>query len=300
MAKRPAIPTEIETRVLTSCRRRCCLCFYLSRRDDVRKGQIAHLNKDRADNRFENLCYLCLEHHDEFDSTTSQSKGLSAAEVRHYRDRLYKHYLRSAEGVAPDAEEDKKKQESSLEAAEVEHLQRVTTARLNEWKRLRADFEAEAKLYPAMTLTVYIFEKGKPIPHDKFGSPNHAVNLWQFSSDATSVLPVEMSRMGLRGTEVTAFGVVVGEKAEQFVRMAIRAGSMLPDDLAMEISTNAARIYGQSNSKPLLVANRTPLAKWLNFVLVSTVAFHPDRLAHNTLPVDPFAASLAAFDLILG
>ncbi len=35
-----------------------------------------------------NLVFLCLEHHDEFDGRTSQSKGLSAHEVKHYRAKL--------------------------------------------------------------------------------------------------------------------------------------------------------------------------------------------------------------------
>jgi hypothetical protein len=55
----------------------------------VRKGQIAHLNHDRSDSRFENLVFLCLEHHDDYDSRTSQSKGFLIDEVREYRDRLY-------------------------------------------------------------------------------------------------------------------------------------------------------------------------------------------------------------------
>jgi len=70
-------------------RRRCCLCVFLSDRDEVRRGQIAHLNHDRSDSRFKNLVWLCLEHHDEFDSQPSQSKGLTLDEVREYRDRLY-------------------------------------------------------------------------------------------------------------------------------------------------------------------------------------------------------------------
>jgi len=78
-----------ERDVLIASRRRCCLCFFLNGVDEVRKGQIAHLNRDRSDSRFENLVYLCLEHHDEYDSRTSQSRGFSAAEVRDYRDRLY-------------------------------------------------------------------------------------------------------------------------------------------------------------------------------------------------------------------
>jgi hypothetical protein len=54
-----------------------------------RKGQIAHLNQDATDRRFDNLVYLCLEHHDEYDARTSQSKGYTADELRAYRDRLY-------------------------------------------------------------------------------------------------------------------------------------------------------------------------------------------------------------------
>lgn len=58
-------------------------------RDEVRKGQIAHLNHDPSDSRFQNLVFLCFEHHDEYDSRTGQSKGFTAEEVREYRDRLY-------------------------------------------------------------------------------------------------------------------------------------------------------------------------------------------------------------------
>jgi len=66
--------------------------MYLKDCTDVRKGQIAHLNRDRSDSQFENLVFLCLEHHDEYDSRPSQSKGFSSEEVRQYRDRLYKKY----------------------------------------------------------------------------------------------------------------------------------------------------------------------------------------------------------------
>jgi hypothetical protein len=71
---------------------------YLDRRDEVRKGQIAHLNHDAADNRVDNLVYLCLEHHDDFDSKTSQSKGFTASEIRHHRDRMYE---RNSQQVVP-------------------------------------------------------------------------------------------------------------------------------------------------------------------------------------------------------
>jgi hypothetical protein len=83
-------PTKsIETQVLTASQRKCCLCYYLIGNREQRKGQIAHLNRDPSNSAFENLIWLCLEHHDEFDSRTSQSKGLTAEELEVYRDRLY-------------------------------------------------------------------------------------------------------------------------------------------------------------------------------------------------------------------
>jgi len=89
MPRRRALPTELENRVLIASTRRCCLCVFLDHRDDVRKGQIAHLNHNPNDHRFENLVWLCLDHHDDYDGRPSQSKGLKAGEVRAYRDRLY-------------------------------------------------------------------------------------------------------------------------------------------------------------------------------------------------------------------
>lgn len=92
MSTRRPIPKNIETRIVVQCHRRCCLCYYLNQRDEVRRGQIAHLNRDATDYTMDNLVYLCLEHHDEYDSRTSQSKGLTSAEIRHYRDLLYSLY----------------------------------------------------------------------------------------------------------------------------------------------------------------------------------------------------------------
>jgi len=87
--RRREIPTWIQDQVLLESKRRCCLCYYVEEIRTRRKGQIAHLNHDRTDASIKNLVYLCLDHHDEFDGTTSQSKGFTSGEVRGYRDRLY-------------------------------------------------------------------------------------------------------------------------------------------------------------------------------------------------------------------
>jgi hypothetical protein len=96
---RTPVSKAAEEKVLIASRRRCCLCVFLEGRDEARSGQIAHLNHDRSDSRFKNLVYLCLEHHNEYDTQTSQSKGLTVGEVREYRNRLYS---RNGESMIPE------------------------------------------------------------------------------------------------------------------------------------------------------------------------------------------------------
>ena len=87
---RKAVSEETQTRILLRSRRRCCLCFWLKGEDEVKKGQIAHLDGNHENSADDNLAFLCLEHHDEFDSTSSVSKGLREREVKQWRDELYK------------------------------------------------------------------------------------------------------------------------------------------------------------------------------------------------------------------
>ena len=87
--KRKAIPHEVQTEVLTSCRRRCAICYGLDRDTTIKQGQIAHLDDDSSNADLDNLVFLCLEHHDEFDSRRRQSKGLTVGEVRRFRDELH-------------------------------------------------------------------------------------------------------------------------------------------------------------------------------------------------------------------
>lgn len=88
MARR-AISDEVVTGVLLSSRRRCCVCFGLNRDLSLKAGQIAHLDQNNANNAEDNLAFLCLTHHDEFDNKTSQRKGLTKGEVKAYRSELY-------------------------------------------------------------------------------------------------------------------------------------------------------------------------------------------------------------------
>jgi hypothetical protein len=83
-------PTKAtEVAVLSKCRRRCALCYTYDDKDlaDL-QGQLAHISKDRSDSSEENLVYLCLRHHDSFDSTRSQSKGITEGELRKAKERV--------------------------------------------------------------------------------------------------------------------------------------------------------------------------------------------------------------------
>lgn len=86
--KRAKTAAATETRVLLNSRRRCCICFGLNRNTSLAVGQIAHLDRDASNSAEDNLAFLCLPHHDEYDSKTSQRKGLTIGEVKAFRDEL--------------------------------------------------------------------------------------------------------------------------------------------------------------------------------------------------------------------
>ena len=75
--------------LLVASRRRCALCFGLLADTQPRSGQIAHVDRNAANSTFENLAWLCLVHHDEYDTKRSQSKGFTPDELRRYRAELY-------------------------------------------------------------------------------------------------------------------------------------------------------------------------------------------------------------------
>jgi hypothetical protein len=86
---RKKINPQPEADVLLQSRRRCCICFGLHRNTSIKQGQIAHIDRDSSNNEINNLAFLCLNHHDSYDSKTSQSKGFTPVEVKRYRDELY-------------------------------------------------------------------------------------------------------------------------------------------------------------------------------------------------------------------
>lgn len=89
MSDRKKVPDHIQAELLTLSARRCALCFGVDHDYSEKSGQIAHLDDNPANNNIENLCWLCLAHHDKYDTKTSQSKNYTLKEVVGYRDSLY-------------------------------------------------------------------------------------------------------------------------------------------------------------------------------------------------------------------
>ncbi len=86
MRKKPSPATE--AKVLLDAERRCALCFGLEGDLKRKRGQVAHIDQDPLNSQEDNLVYLCLEHHDEYDSKTRQVKGITEIELREYKRRL--------------------------------------------------------------------------------------------------------------------------------------------------------------------------------------------------------------------
>lgn len=86
---RKSIPETVQTEVIVKSGRRCAICYGLHGDATIKAGQLAHLAHDPAKIRADDLCWLCLLHHAEYDSRTNQAKGFTESEVRAYRDKLY-------------------------------------------------------------------------------------------------------------------------------------------------------------------------------------------------------------------
>ncbi|MFS0670137.1 hypothetical protein AB1L12_19745 [Peribacillus frigoritolerans] len=85
MSGRKKVSSEIENELFFKSKRRCCICYCIENDLREKQGQIAHLDKNKNNNNIDNLAFLCLQHHDKYDTRTSQSKNYTKAEVKIYR-----------------------------------------------------------------------------------------------------------------------------------------------------------------------------------------------------------------------
>jgi hypothetical protein len=188
----------------------------------------------------------------------------------------------------------------------IRHVAGLVRARLKEWGRMQEDFETEARKYHDVKMSICIVTQTGPPAAEQCPVPNYSINLWQYfgSSGCDKTMErlrsMKLTQFGVSGAEITALGVLTGKETELFRKMALRAGTLLPDEISHIVAENAANsLQGElSSGKPILTSNSNPLAKWLNMMLIATSSSHPERIRNGRLDVDPFAGSLSIFDYL--
>jgi hypothetical protein len=152
---RIAVPKNTQEQVILLSRRRCCVCFGLSGEIDVKAGQIAHLDHDNKNNDLDNLAFLCLRHHDEYDSKGKQSKGLLENELKRFRTELHNNVS------------------AALSRAEEKFLELFgnddESAELTEW------FERLQTTALTQTASVQCLGMRKPLPFDNVYQPTRVI-----------------------------------------------------------------------------------------------------------------------------
>lgn len=91
MTERVKPKQDVINELLDKCRRRCCMCFSLQRDARLKQGQIAHIDRIKSNSSLDNLAFLCLEHHDDYDTKRSQSKNYTPIELSKYKEELEKY-----------------------------------------------------------------------------------------------------------------------------------------------------------------------------------------------------------------
>jgi len=100
--KRRKVHTSTQADILQDSLRRCAICVDYNSDLNLKRGQIAHIDHDKNNNKQSNLVFLCLEHHDEYDSSTSQSKGWTQEELKRSKKNLEAIIKKHKEEIYPE------------------------------------------------------------------------------------------------------------------------------------------------------------------------------------------------------
>lgn len=214
---RIAVPEKIQLEVLSQSARRCALCFGLEGDFTEKAGQIAHLDKNPRNNELSNLAFLCLLHHDAFDSTRSQSKGYVRSEIARYRSDLHEavaERLRKAE-VAESLAELLEEQSQRLQEA---------LSRFDSLSRSTSFLYAEIMLrFRALAEYAKLSEEDMK----RAGEENNETVLdkdgWNFHIATTKLLGMPFGMMGLYGMSEEMVDLI--EESKVFFGLWVRGRS---------------------------------------------------------------------------
>lgn len=86
---RTKVPKSIRRSTLLQSKRVCCLCYHFRNKTKAIRGQFAHIDHNPQNNDVDNIAWLCLEHHDEYDGTNGLTARITEDEVKAARSNLY-------------------------------------------------------------------------------------------------------------------------------------------------------------------------------------------------------------------
>lgn len=91
MTGRKTITPSVQANVMVKSASRCAICYGTRENTGVAYPgfQIAHIDKNNANNSEDNLVLLCFDHHHLYDSTFSQAKNYNKEAIIRWRQSLY-------------------------------------------------------------------------------------------------------------------------------------------------------------------------------------------------------------------
>jgi len=176
-----------------------------------------------------------------------------------------------------------------------------------EIKRLINLFAVEADKFHNLTFSTYSVTQLTYKPRE-FISPNHVIMLWQYygQTDGNSFLENLKDsdlKWGIRGAELSSFGVIEGSTTDLFIKMAKRAGCLFnkkdKDEIKNKTFFKLLKAPVKDNLKSIGVTNDNSIATWLNYLLyyLSITASKNEEIKLNQ--IDPYTLSLFALEQLL-
>lgn len=180
-----------------------------------------------------------------------------------------------------------------------------------EIKRLIEAFDSEAKKFHDITFTTFTITQSS-YDNTKFKRPNHAIILWQYYGKINPEHTVEDfiknfkesdPQWGIRGAQLSSFGLIEGNTCDLFLKMARRAAHLFNKKEADIISSKIVNEIKESEvdgvSKTIVSTNSNSLAIWLNYLLYYLSMTSHAKEGTRVIDIDPFALSLLALEQLL-
>jgi hypothetical protein len=180
----------------------------------------------------------------------------------------------------------------------------------SEIQRLIKSFAEEAGKFHEISFSIYAITQSTN-SNQLFSQPNHTIMLWQYYGQVDTDGDLDQlhknlqesdMQWGMRGAQLSCFGVIEGKAMPLFLRMAKRAGSLFNGKEVEQLKIGMLdEITGRGKkasptSKHIVAANDNPLAIWLNYLIYHLSKTNPGREKASRIEPDLFSLSLLALE----